>query len=495
MRETLIHLHDRQGKSIQAHLREKLVDAILGGQIPPDSPLPSSRKLAKSLGISRNTVVLAYQGLVDDGYLLTRERSGFYVNPDILEASQSVTRMSVQKPEQWEPSPDAPDWQARFRLNPSGQPNITKPKNWLDYPYPFTYGQVDHQLFPIAAWRECSRQALGRKAMDAWTGDAHSVDDADLVHQIRTRLLPRRGILARDDEILITLGSQNAIYLLSTLLTTDKSVVGFEDPGYRDAWNIFSLRTKNMRAIPVDASGLPVDERLDECDYVFVTPSHQSPTTVTLPITRRRALLEKAREADFVIIEDDYEFESSYLKEPTPALKSMDRDGRVIYVGSLSKSLFPGLRLGFMVAPAPLIAEARALRRLILRHPPANNQHTAALFLSLGHHDALLSRLHRTNRNRWEQMRAALDRHLPQSTQAPTFGGTSFWVRGPDWLDTKQLATTALEHGLILEPGEISFFRPDPPKNFFRLGFSSIAPEKIEPGIHLLAKLIDTAQP
>ena len=287
MRETLIHLHDRQGKSIQAHLREKLVDAILGGQIPPDSPLPSSRKLAKSLSISRNTVVLAYQGLVDDGYLLTRERSGFYVNPEILEAAHSVPRAGNQTPEHWEPSADEPDWQARFRLHPSGQQNIEKPKNWLEYPYPFTYGQVDHQLFPIAAWRECSRQALGRKAMDAWTGDAHSVDDADLVHQIRTRLLPRRGILAKDDEILITLGSQNAIYLLSTLLTTDKSIVGFEDPGYRDAWNIFSLRTQNMRAIPVDSAGLPVDDRLDECDYVFVTPSHQSPTTVTLPITRR----------------------------------------------------------------------------------------------------------------------------------------------------------------------------------------------------------------
>lgn len=491
MRETLIHLHDRQGKSIQAHLREKLVDAILGGQIPPDSPLPSSRKLAKSLSISRNTVVLAYQGLVDDGYLLTRERSGFYVNPEILTAARHATLSSDQPEDEAEESPDAPDWAARFRLHPSDQRNIEKPKNWLDYPYPFTYGQVDHQLFPIAAWRECSRQALGRKAMDAWTGDAHSVDDADLVHQIRTRLLPRRGILAREDEILVTLGSQNAIYLLSTLLTTDQSVVGIEDPGYRDAWNIFRLRTQNMRPIPVDSNGLPVDERLDECDYVFVTPSHQSPTTVTLPIDRRRALLDKARDNDFVIIEDDYEFESSYLKEPTPALKSMDRDGRVIYVGSLSKSLFPGLRLGFMVAPAPLIAEARALRRLILRHPPANNQHTAALFLSLGHHDALLSRLHRTNRNRWEKMRLALDRYLPHSTNAPTFGGTSFWVRGPEELDASKLARVALEHGLILEPGEICFFRPDPPKNYFRLGFSSIPPDQIEPGIKLLARLID----
>ncbi len=143
-------------------------------------------------------------------------------------------------------------------------------------------------------------------------------------------------------------------------------------------------------------------------DVVFVTPSHQFPTTVTMPLERRMELLKLASERDFIIIEDDYEFETNYVNEPCPALKSLDDEGRVIYVGSLSKTFFPGLRLGFLVGPEKLVEEARALRRLMVRHAPNNNQRTAALFLSLGHHDMLIRRLHRAYRARWEILGSAL---------------------------------------------------------------------------------------
>ncbi|HHI81558.1 MAG TPA: PLP-dependent aminotransferase family protein, partial [Rhizobiales bacterium] len=198
---------------------------------------------------------------------------------------------------------------------------------------------------------------------------------------------------------------------------------------------------------------------------------------------------------DFVVIEDDYEFETNYVNEPCPALKSLDDAGRVIYVGSFSKTLFPGLRLGFMTGPARLIREARALRRLMVRHAPNNNQRTAALFLSLGHHDTLIRRLQRAYRKRWELMGQALDKYLPGCTDMPGFGGTSLWIRGPDWLDSEQLERDALAQGIIIEPGRIYFGRRPRPKNFFRLGFSSISDDLIEPGIRLLAEVMERQRP
>ena len=189
-------------------------------------------------------------------------------------------------------------------------------------------------------------------------------------------------------------------------------------------------------------------------------------------------------------LKDMLERETNYVNEPCPALKSLDDDGRVVYVGSLSKTLFPGLRLGFMVGPKALIDEARALRRLMVRHAPNNNQRTAALFLALGHHDTLIRRLHKAYRGRWEAMGAALDAHFPAAASIPSFGGTSFWVRGPEDFDSEVLAKSAAAQGILIEPGRINFGGRKQPRNFFRLGFSSIDEKKIAPGIAQLAGLI-----
>jgi GntR family transcriptional regulator/MocR family aminotransferase len=490
MRDQLFHLRRDGGASIQVQIREMLVSAILSGQMPGGDPLPSSRKMAKILKVSRNTVVLAYQGLADDGYLISKERSGFYVDGDILEGRARAPQ-ELAGSRAVSGSSNAPDWQKRFCLRPSQGRRIERPLDWMSYRYPFIFGQVDHTLFPLNAWRDCNRQALGTKEMEAWTRDAYGADYPMLVEQIRTRLLPRRGINADDDQILITMGAQNALYMLASLLVSKTTRVAIEEPGYPDARNIFALKTAHLMPIGVDEGGLPVDGRLDGCDLVYVTPSHQYPTTATMPLERRQALLMKAAEKDFLIIEDDYEPEASYVSEPTPALKSLDDNERVIYIGSLSKSLFPGLRIGYLVAPKAFIAEVRALRYLMMRHPPTNNQRTAALFLSQGHHDSLVHRLHRAYRARWVKMSEALSRHLPLSSKVPTIGGTSFWVKGPQGLDGERLGQTALEHGLIIEPGRINFIGQEAPTNYVRLGFSSIPTERIEPGIELLAELID----
>ncbi len=484
MRDSLFQLNRVENVSIQSQIREMLVSAILGGQLPSNTPLPSSRKMSKTLGVSRNTVVLAYQGLVDDGYLLSRERSGFYVDPQILEGRADHQEY------QSDTKPVGISWANRFKLTPSTNRNPNKPLNWQSYPYPFISNQVDPELFPIAAWRECSRQAMGKRGMDAWTSDTSGSDDPQLVEQIRARLLPRRGIMAAENEVLITLGAQNALYMLSSLLVRPDTTVGIEDPGYPDARNIFGLKTERIHSIPVDDEGLPVNARLDACDYVYVTPSHQSPTTRTMPLANRKKLLERAGQRDFVIIEDDYESETNYASAPTPALKSMDSDGRVVYIGSLSKTLFPGLRMGYVVASAELIQELRALRLCIMRHTPNNNQRTLAYFLSLGHHDTLIHRLHRAYRSRWEAMAEALTEYMPNTTTVPVYGGSTFWIEGPQNLDSDKLAIDALANGIVIEPGSIHFADDNGPKNFFRLGFSSVSVEKIEPGIKLLSEII-----
>ena len=233
-----------------------------------------------------------------------------------------------------------------------------------------------------------------------------------------------------------------------------------------------------------------VDEIPPNCDCVFVTPSHQSPTTVTLSNSRREQLLRKAGEDDFIIIEDDYEAEANFIGDPIPALKSQDEDGRVIYVGSLSKTLAPGLRMGYMVGPAEFIREARALRRLMIRHAPANNQRTVALFLARGHHDVLVQQLNAAYQERWQCMKIALNRFFPDACVMPTFGGSAFWVQGEERLNTLDLARALQADGVLIEPGSVYFHSEHIPTNYFRLGVSSIACDRIEPGIEQIADAV-----
>lgn len=485
MRDQLFHLAKDGTGSLQSQLREMLVRTILDGHIPAGEPVPSCRQMARRLGVARNTVVLAYQQLVDQGYLEARQRSGYYVSRAILDG-----RVSPPRTTRATTSRSVVDWSLRITEPVSRLPSIEKPADWHRYPYPFVYGQSDPALFPIADWRECVRQALSVRDIHAWARDRVDADDPQLIEQIHTRLLPRRGVWAAPEEILITNGAQQALYLLAGLLLRADRTIGIEDPGYPDARNVFSLKTRRLIGLPVDQGGLVIDPRLDDCDYLYVTPSHQSPTTVTLDLERRRALLERASRTDLVIFEDDYESETNFAGDPTPALKSLDRDGRVLYVGSLSKTLAPGLRLGYLVGPAELIREARALRRLMMRHPPSNNQRAVALFLSLGHHDALVQRLRNAYRERWQTLHRALVHHLPGTIRNPTFGGTSFWLQGPPDLDSYALAQRAAEQGILIEPGDSLFMAAEPPHHHFRLGFSSIPAERIEPGIARLAELI-----
>jgi GntR family transcriptional regulator/MocR family aminotransferase len=229
---------------------------------------------------------------------------------------------------------------------------------------------------------------------------------------------------------------------------------------------------------------------LDRCDYVYLTPSHQCPTNVTMPLARREALLAWAQAGDRVLIEDDYEMELGLEGRVQPALQSLDRSGHVVYVGSLSKTLAPGIRIGFVTGNRDLIRELRALRRLMLRHPAANNERSVGLFLAMGYHDALLRRLRQAYVGRSQRMAAVLSAHLPQVTFTTAAGASSYWLRFPTHVDTRALAADAAQRGVLIEPGDVFFAAAtgeEVPRNHARLGFASIDASRIEPGIAALA--------
>ncbi len=489
MWQQLFVLEASASQSLQGQLREVLVKAILDKRIPVDVPLPSSRELARQLGIARNTVVLAYQHLVDENYLESHERRGYFVNPDMLEG-----RVDIPKPAKAtdRSDDDANNQGPECVFNLLEQRNINRPLDWRRFEFPFIYGQTDSSLFPVNDWREASRLSLRVDAISRWTQDRVDHDDELLIEQIHTRVLPRRGVWAEREEILITAGAQNALFLIAQLLLDKSSVFGIEDPCYVDARNIFKLFAGDQEAFKVGAKGVETDARLARCKLLYVTPSHQCPTTTTMPYAARQALLEKARQHDVTIIEDDYESELNFIGKPTPALKSLDTDHRVIYVGSLSKTLAPGLRIGFMVGPRSFIEQARALRRLMYRHPPTNIQRTVAHFLALGHHDSALLRLTKTFKRRWQVMDEALKQHAPLSAIAPTFGGSSFWVRLPEHINTSELEILAAEHGIVINAGDHYFSDRNGPRNYCRLGYSSIDEALIAPGLERLAGLIPT---
>jgi GntR family transcriptional regulator/MocR family aminotransferase len=480
--EHYFHIEFDPERTLQDQIREFLVNLILSGGLPLDEPLPSSRNLSQKLGVSRNTIVLIYESLVDSGFIEPRPRKGFFIaqNYRIPETiSTDLVRKSANA---------SPSWSSRFQKQPSNDQNIVKPYDWQKFEYPFIYGQIQREFFPLEQWRDSVRKSMSGRWNKYWINDMVDSDDPLLIEQIRTRLLPRRGIYVEANEILITIGTQNSLYLLANLLCNDRTRVAMENPGFRDALNIFSLFDSHIHKQPVDQNGIVVDEKLHACDYLYVTPSTQVPTGVELSKSRRKALLNMSIKEDFVIIEDDYDAEINIKISPQPALKALDKNNRVIYIGSMSKSISPGLRIGFMVADEELISEVRALRRLMYRHPPVNIQRQLSLFLSLGYYDAYLRKLRIINSSKLQRMTDAVNLHLPQmnTTNNVSKGATSVWLQASKDVNTEEVAWLAARNSILIEPGAVHFTDDNPPKNFFRLGFSAIETHKIEPGIAAL---------
>ncbi len=473
--ETIFFIDRESGIGLQAQIRETVVSAVLAGRIHPGSHLPSTRRLAEYLRISRITVTLAYQELVSQGYLEAARRSAYRIADNPPERDPEIAGAPQD--------PEAVDWPAKLKMRFTAARRIYKPLDWRHYPYPFLYGQMDPSLFDLNAWRDCSRRALAREDFVLMASDFAAADDVRLVNYICSRTLPRRGIRATPDEILVTVGAQNALWIVTRLILGPGSRAVCENPCHPDIGASLRLSGADIVTVDVDEEGLPPEALPEDIDAVMLTPSHHSPTGATMPMERRARLLAMAAERDFLIVEDDYEFEITFLAPPSPALKAFDRTGRVLYIGSFSKSLFPGLRLGYLVAPAPLIREARALRALMLRHPPGHLQRTAAYFLALGHYDAVLHKMRAEYHKRHIVMVESLEQEGLTVAGSSASGGTSFWIEGPEGLDAETLVRELRQDGVLIESGAPFFPDSDDPCRFFRMGYSSIPRASIPEGV------------
>ena len=481
--ETFFLKPEAQG-TLQAQIQQLVAEGILSGRLRRGEKLPSSRKLAAHLGISRITVTLAYTELLANDYLTARGRSGYFVSPTAPEPMPTPPNV---------PQSDQVDWDRAIGHSFVSDLSPERPKDWTQFRYPFVYGQADRALFDHTHWRLCALRALGQGDFNALTTDYYDRDDPELVEFILRHNLPRRGIVARPEEVLVTLGAQNALWLASQVLLTPDRVAVVENPCYPTLRDILDQTQCAIAPINVDQNGLPPAQIPKRADVIFTTPSHHCPTSATMPRARRHDLLAKARDAEALIIEDDYEFEMSFLSPASPALKSLDTDGRVIYVGSFSKSLFPGLRLGYLVGPEPFIRQARALRTSVLRHPPGHIQRTAAYFLSLGHYDSQIRKMSRVLAERRTVMQSAIEEQGLTVAGSDSFGGSSFWMKAPDGIDMNAAAHDLLHQGVLIEAGQRFFAGPNPPKNHYRLAYSSISSDRIPDGIAKIAAALKSA--
>lgn len=474
---------DRQDRrSLQMQLTSSIVSTILDARTRPGTRMPSTRQLAERLGISRLTVTLVYQDLVAQGYLDSAPRSGFAV-------SQKVPHRRIGREDVLSFSQPV-DWGRWLKQDLTARRRIAKPLDWRSYPYPFLYGQADPTLFDHAAWRDCARRALGAREFTDLADERMAMDDPVLVDFICRNTLPRRGIRARPEEVLITLGAQNGIWLAVQLLARKDRVAVMEDPGFPDFAATFQFAQMPIHYVPCTDEGLEPSALPHDTGLVAVTPSHSIPTGTTMPIHKRRELLTMADKHDFLIIEDDYEFEMSFLEPPSPALKSLDGAGRVIYIGSFSKALFPGLRIGYVVGPAPFIEQARALRAMMLRHAPGHMQRVTGYFLALGHYDAHIVRLREAFRRRRETLTHALEKTPFRIAGAARHGGSSLWIEAPKEVESARFAEMLATRGVLIEHGRPFFADPPDPCPFFRLGYSSIAEEKIEAGVKIMDQML-----
>ncbi len=474
MLDKYIKIDHNESRSLQDQIKSGITLAIANGFISKKQPVTSSRKLSKTLKVSRNTVLRVYTQLVEDGFFISVERKGYFINPE-LELHNTPTQQHRTAELDWD--------------NYLTHDTSIKSYHSLDlkcYPYLFVHGMVDETSFPVVEWRKCSIQSLNKSNHKFWTSSAN--DYQDLIEQIRTRVLPRRGIFAQADEILITMGSQQSLNLISRLLSPEKRRVGLENPGYPEAKRQFKIQGSQLVPLEIDDQGLVIDSGVDACDVVYCTPSNQFPTTVRLSPARREMLVKHAQEHDFLIVEDDFEHIVHFTEEDIPALKGQYASERIIYLSSFSSTIAPGLKIGFMVAAPAFIKQAKLLQQQNHSYPPKNNCQTLALFLSLGYYDALMQKLLKNLRSKWLTMEKALNFYFPQFEVLPSLCGTAFWINyGPDF-DASHLTKLAEEKGILINFSEQYYFE-NHKCNGFRISFSSIDERNIREGIKQLSLL------
>ena len=411
--------------NLQDQIRRRIVERVAVGSLAPEQKLPSTRALARHLKVSRNTVAAAYQRLVADGHLEARPRSGIYVSNARYAAPRREELRAAGAPTPVEP----PVWLQQLGGSRRIEELMSVPPDWQQFPFPFVGSQLDRSLFPVAEWREASRLTLNLPEIEDWAADIANADDAKLVQEIRSKVLPRRGIHARPDEVLVTAGGQQALHLTVELLVEPGTTVAVEEPGNPELVALLRRRGAEIMFQPVDRDGMIIDERLAECRVVYVSPGHQRPTGVALSPERRAALMSLAAERDFVVVEDDFECEADDLEASPPALRTGEQGAS----RRLCRDDPPVARAGAPARRAGGLALARArgagARRITTRHPPLIVQRTAAHLLALGHYDTIMARVGAAFRQRLLAL-ARRAQSLPRSPHRHSAGARRHGVLG-----------------------------------------------------------------
>jgi GntR family transcriptional regulator / MocR family aminotransferase len=410
----MIRLVRKSAEPLHQQLYRHIRDELISGNFNNNSSrLPSSRALADDLAISRLTVNLAFEKLQAEGYLKTRVGSGTFVAESLPETFLSprrphIERISEHRPRLSDRVKNLPDKRTgkEFDFGIAGPPGVT-----------FVPAVAALDEFPMAIWERLRAQVLANKGAHLLQY-ASSHGDVDLRKAIATYLCDFRGARCHHDQIIVTAGTQQAMMISALALVNRGEVAWIEDPGFYQARRAFGFAGGTVIPRPIDQEGIVITRpaKGSSPKIIYVTPSHQFPLGMTMSLARRTALISFARDRDAYIFEDDHNSEFRFTGPPLPCLQGLDNSGRVIYAGTMSKILYPSLRLGYILAPEQLVDPIIKIRAVMDQHSSAIDQATLARFLSEGFFLSHIKRMRKLYSDRRdffvEQFNSLLRRHF-----------------------------------------------------------------------------------
>ncbi|ABG03115.1 transcriptional regulator, GntR family [Rubrobacter xylanophilus DSM 9941] len=472
---------------LHRQLYEGLRGAILGGRLSPGARLPSTRELAAGLGVSRNTATSAYVQLLAEGYLEGRVGSGTYVArslpDDLLRARPG-------------PGREAAGAGAERALSRRGGLLAATPTTTArdaGAPRAFRPGVPALDRFPFELWRQLASR-FWRRPPPGLLGYGDPAGYAPLRAEISAYLRAARAVRCSPEQVIVVSGSQQALDLAARVLLDPGDAAWVEDPGYMGARAALLGAGARLVPVPVDGEGLDVaaGARLGpDARLVHVTPSHQYPLGATMSLARRLELLGWANRTGAWVLEDDYDSEYRYAGRPLEALQGLDAEGRVIYVGTFSKVLFPSLRLGYLVLPPDLVDAFAAARELSDRHPPGPDQGVLARFIAEGHFERHLRRTRKLYAERQEALVEAARRHLAGRLEVPPAeAGMHLVGRLPEGTDDREASRRAAALGVEAPP--VSAFASGACRTpGLVLGYAAFGRDEIEEGVKRLRAALD----
>jgi DNA-binding transcriptional MocR family regulator len=464
-----------------------LGDHIEDGGLPDGTRLPSTRALAAELGVSRITVATAYAALEADGLLWSREGSGTFV----------AARDRVERGDH-EVAPEWPRWQRQLRPAPSARSSTERSGPAHPDMISFT-GVGDPRAFALGDFSATVREVLRQLGTSALAYGSFDRGHEPLRVTV-ARILASQGIRTSAEHVLITSGSQQGLSLVCQLLLSRGDAVIVEQPTYNYALELFAELGLRVVGVPIDDEGMRVElveSALEDgrARLIYAIPTFQNPSGTSMSGARRRTLLELAERHGVPIVEDDFAGDLRYEGRTQPAIKALDRTGTVIYVGTFSKLLQPGLRVGYVVADGPVLDRLAQIKRTHDLTTSPLMQLVVDRFVTLGRYQAHLRRTTRLYRQRRDAMLGALAEHLPEATVSPVHGGLFAWARLPEGASTRRLLPAALERGVEYAPGDQFFANPTDGDRYLRLNFATHPPADIERGVARLAEVMAGRMP